>query len=76
MRTPIKLNQAERGWVSQQRARPCKHGHLRYDARIYRIRAAHCGSIAHNASVTGQTPIAVEWPASARKHVRETQTRR
>ena len=37
-RTPLKLTEAEREWLSRQRARPCKHGHSRHDARVYRNR--------------------------------------
>jgi hypothetical protein len=37
-RTPLKLTEAECQWLSRQRARPCKHGHSRHDARIYRNR--------------------------------------
>jgi hypothetical protein len=33
---PVKLTEAEREWLKQQRARPCKHGHPRDDARVYR----------------------------------------
>ena len=32
----LKLTETERKWLSQQRMRPCKHGHLRHDARVYR----------------------------------------
>ena len=35
----LKLTQAEREWLSRQRACPCKHGHLRQDARVYRNRS-------------------------------------
>jgi hypothetical protein len=31
-----KLTEAEREWLSLQRLRPCKHGHPRDDARVYR----------------------------------------
>src|SRR5437763_364823 len=30
------LTEAEREWAASQRARPCKHGHGRHDARVYR----------------------------------------
>jgi len=36
MGTPLKLTEAEREWLSRKRVRPCKHGHLRHDARVYR----------------------------------------
>jgi hypothetical protein len=32
----LKLTDAEREWLSHQRARSCKHGHPRHDARVYR----------------------------------------
>jgi len=32
----LELPEAEREWVLQQRTRPCKHGHSRHDARVYR----------------------------------------
>jgi hypothetical protein len=32
----MKLTAAEREWLAQMRARRCKHGHLRHDARRYR----------------------------------------
>ena len=35
MRVP-KLTETDREWLSQQRMRPCKHGHPRHDARVYR----------------------------------------
>jgi hypothetical protein len=38
-RVCLKLTNAEREWLSGQRARPCKHGHPRYDARVYRTRS-------------------------------------
>jgi hypothetical protein len=41
MQKPINLTEAEREWLSKQRARPCRHGHLRHDARLYR-NAAGC----------------------------------
>jgi hypothetical protein len=31
-----KVTEAEREWLSQQRLRPCKHGHSRGGARVYR----------------------------------------
>ena len=30
------LSAAQREWLLFQRARPCKHGHPRHDARVYR----------------------------------------
>src|SRR5207237_4604234 len=33
---PMKLTAAERERLARMRARPCKHGHLRHDARVYR----------------------------------------
>ena len=33
------LTEAEREWLSAQRARSCKHGHQRHDARLYRNRS-------------------------------------
>jgi hypothetical protein len=39
MPIPLKLTEAEREWLSRQRARPCKHDHLRHDARVYRNRS-------------------------------------
>ena len=41
MQKPINLTAAEREWLSKQRARRCRRGHLRHDARIYR-NAAGC----------------------------------
>ena len=41
MQEPINLTAAEREWLSKQRARRCRRGHLRHDARIYR-NAAGC----------------------------------
>ena len=32
----MKLTAAEREWLAQMRARRCKDGHLRHDARLYR----------------------------------------
>jgi hypothetical protein len=34
--SPMKLTAAERERLARMRARPCKHGHLRHDARVYR----------------------------------------
>ena len=34
--SPMKLTAAEREWLARMRARPCKHGHLRHGARVYR----------------------------------------
>ena len=37
MRTPaLDLTEVEREWLSNQRARSCKHGHPRHDGRVYR----------------------------------------
>jgi len=33
---PMKLTAAERERLARMRACPCKHGHLRHDARVYR----------------------------------------
>lgn len=38
-RVCLQLTSAERDWLSGQRARPCKHGHPRHDARVYRARS-------------------------------------
>lgn len=35
-RLALELTEAEREWLSAQRARSCKHGHPRHDARVYR----------------------------------------
>jgi hypothetical protein len=34
--SPMKLTATERDRLARMRARPCKHGHLRHDARVYR----------------------------------------
>lgn len=53
-RTPLKLTEAECQWLSRQRARPCKHGHSRHDARIFTETGTTLyGSIAYNAYVIG-----------------------
>jgi len=36
MQRPLKLTEAERVWLSYRRQRPCRHGHPRHDARVYR----------------------------------------
>ena len=37
IREPLmKFTAAEREWLARMRAHPCKHGHLRHDARVYR----------------------------------------
>jgi hypothetical protein len=36
IRVSLKLTVIEREWLSRMRARQCKHGHLRNDARLYR----------------------------------------
>jgi hypothetical protein len=38
MLLPCDLTEAEREWLARERARPCKHGHPRLDARLYRNR--------------------------------------
>ena len=50
---PMKLTAAERERLARMRARPCKHGHLRHDARVYRKRQAPFGSTACNAFAIG-----------------------
>jgi hypothetical protein len=32
----LRLTEGERQWLATQRSRPCKHGHPRHDARVYR----------------------------------------
>jgi hypothetical protein len=48
----IYLSNLEQAWLAQQRVRSCKHGHNRYDARVYRNRSVRSGSTVCNAYVT------------------------
>jgi hypothetical protein len=41
MQKPINLTAAEREWLQKPRARRCRRGHLRHNARVYR-NAAGC----------------------------------